>query len=251
MKQVPFQYSLESNPVLAASEIRSFQIRTQADSFFVVRSIIGSVGQNTKIMIQDDASGRSWCSDPNGVRDTILLGTAQRPYWLTEPIVIPPVSSINVTLTNLSAVATDLVQIAFDGFKSFDLANQPLPEQKTGAGGQRKRWFQYVVNKVLGAGNRETETIKIQADSFFVAQEVLAASTGNFRVKITDSGSGRNWSDGFIRRDNYFGTAQYPKRLQPPTRINPSATVQFEFEDLSGNSNTIQAVLSGYKTFVN
>ena len=251
MKQVPFQYSVEAVPVLAAGERRSLNIKTQADSYFVCRSIIGTYQRNTKVSVSDDASGRNWCSDPDGVREGSLLGTAQRPYWLTEPVVVPPTSTLILQLINLDPALTNAVQVVFDGYKHFDLTKPPLPEQASGAGGQRRRWFQYVLNKTLDANNRETDQIKIQADSFFVAQEILAVSTGRFKVKVQDSGSGRTWSDTFIHDPNYFGTAQYPKRLQPPTRLNPTSTVQIELEDESGATNDVQLVLSGYKQFVN
>jgi hypothetical protein len=251
VKQVPFQYSVEAVPVLNPGERRSLNIKTQADSYFVCRSIIGSYQRAAKVSISDDASGRAWSSDPDGVREASILGTAQRPYWMTEPVVVPPTSTLILQLINLDPVNTNAVQVVFDGYKHFDLTKPPLPEQASGAGGQRRRWFQYVLNKSLAASNRETDQIKIQADSFFVAQEIVATSTGLFKIKVQDSGSGRNWTDTFIHDPNYVGTAQYPKRLQPPTKLNPTSTVQVELEDESGFSNDVQIVLTGYKQFVN
>lgn len=256
-KQVPFDYSAETTPALAASERRTLTIRTQADSYFVVTALAGlstlagGAAGDCNVLIGDDTIGAIWCNDAaNGVRLNNILGTAQRPAWLTEKVVLNPNTTLTVTLTNLSAILANTVQVVFKGYKCLDTSEEPLPEQKTGAGGRRKRWFQYVSNRTLLASNRDTNQIRIQADSFFMAQQIASVQTGIWRGRLEDSGSGRRWQDNLIRNANLAGTATFPTWFRPPYTVNPAATLQVEFEDLSVAGNTIQVVLNGYKQFL-
>jgi hypothetical protein len=247
MKQVSFQYSATADPDLAIGEIRQLRIPTQADSYFVVRGLIGSFGGSLTLQFSDDGTGMNWSSD--AVRENNTLGTAQLPLVTLEPIVIPPTSTILIRAQNLAGVANP-VQLVLDGYKHYDLGNPPIPQQLVQPSGRRKRWFQYIVDKQLAAFNRDTAQVKIQADSTFTWQEIVVVSTGAFRVKVTDSGSGRIYMDAFIRNVNWAGTAQFPKLLRPAVQLAPASTVQYELEDLSGAANTIQVAMIGYKTFL-
>ena len=67
-KQVPFDYSVETTPALAASERRTLTIRTQADSYFVVTALVGlstlagGAAGDCNVLIGDDTIGAIWCS---------------------------------------------------------------------------------------------------------------------------------------------------------------------------------------------
>jgi hypothetical protein len=180
-KQVPFSYSVETTPDLAGNERRQVSIRTQADSWFIVKSLVGisnvvlPIGSFARgsfnVLISDEGSGRNWAS--SAVNQNNVVGTVLFPHVLREPIVLAPNTLITLDLTNLLPVA-NAVQIVMDGFKHFDLAHPPMPEQVVPPANRRKRWFQYIVDKTVAANNRDTAQLKIQSDSWFYAQEVTA-----------------------------------------------------------------------------
>jgi hypothetical protein len=68
-------------------------------------------------------------------------------------------------------------------------------------------------------------------------------------VRLSDTGSGRQWSDALLRNGNYTGVAQLPHYLIPAAVLEPNATIQLELEDLSGVPNTVQLAIAGYKVF--
>jgi len=213
-------------------------IKTQADSIFVVQTLMAMSDGRFSARFTDDGAGASWSNDL--VSDPNLFGTAQRPNILIQPIIIYPTSKVVVNLYNLIAGAND-VEIVLGGYKVFKTAerNNVRVDQ----------WFQYVGTKTLLASNMDTLAIQLQADSHFEVQKMLAYSTGTFLAKISDSGLGKAWGDRAIMNVNQFGTAQYPRVLPFPKLLRPNSVVQIELTDTSIAGNDIEIVLEGIKKY--
>lgn len=93
-------------------------------------------------------------------------------------------------------------------------------------------------------------TLAVQNDSDFVADRIIASSTGLYSVYLTDDFSGRPMMPSQnvpINGENIAGTAQLPYWLPKPWLIKRTSTVSALFNDRSGAQNTIQFLLAGYK----
>jgi len=138
----PFIFSINylnaNSTQLAASSNRTGNFITQNDSAFVICKTayvatdtsnaaiasvqpFGSGASSTTftpitITINDSGSGRSYMDTPVPI-DTVF-GTAQLPFVWPIPKVVDPASSVQATLTNLSATAMN-VRLAFIGYKVF------------------------------------------------------------------------------------------------------------------------------------
>lgn len=93
-------------------------------------------------------------------------------------------------------------------------------------------------------------TLAVQNDSDFVADRIIASSTGLFSVYLQDDFSSRPLMPSQnvpINGENISGTAQLPYWLPKPWLIKRTSTVSALFNDRSGAPNTIQFILAGYK----
>lgn len=240
-----FLYSNEVQLAAVVGTPGQMEIKTQQDSIFVVQTMAAYSDGPFTARFLDDGTGTNWQNQP--IYNVNTFGVAQRPNILIQPIMVFPTSTILVDLVNLTAVVNN-IEIVLGGYKIFQAEERPT-------GKKHDLWFQYATRKLVQAGNADSMTIKLQADSWFEVQKVVAVgytaayAPANFSARISDSGLGKSWSDRFIRRDNQFGTAEYPRVVPFPKLIRPNSVVQVELRDLSGVPNTIEVVLEGVKKY--
>jgi len=224
-------------------------LNTHSDSYMVVTKLIAASAGTFKTQIQDTGSGII-LMDGSIDRDS-LYGVAQRPNYMKDPLILPPSSTTIFNLINGIAGA-NAFEIVMEGYKHYDLKNPPTPYGKppirpfTGT----IKWFQYSANLSLLALATGTVQTRIQNDANFVIRKYLATSTGNFKARMSDTGSQKDWMDGPVQKDNIFGTAQYPAVLSKPRTLRRNSTIQYEITDLSGAANVIQIVFEGAKVYV-
>lgn len=240
-----YDFLYSNSAVLAAGTpgaINQMEIKTNQDSFYVIQTLQAlAVGGNAySVRISDDGTGLLWQS--GRVNAANVFGTAQRPNILIWPIIVPPTSRIQLALADESG-AGDTVEVVCGGYRVY--ANQLLPKNSK----RIDQWFQYVESKAILANATDTFNIKLQADSYFQVQKIMAVSTGIFQARLSDTATGKTWSDRFIRNANQFGTAQRPRVLPMPKLLDPNTTVQCEVTDLSGSGNTVEIVLEGTKKY--
>jgi len=240
-----FLYSNEVVLAGAIGAVGQLEIRTQQDSVFVVQTVSAIATAPFTARFTDDGSGVSWQNQP--IYNVNTFGSVQRPNILIKPIMVFPTSKVLIDLVNLTAVA-NTVEIVLGGYKIFQPAERP-------SGNRVDLWFQYAARLNVLGGNADSMTIQLQADSWFEVQKVVAVgysaayAAADFSARISDSGLGKSWSDRFIRRDNQFGTAEYPRVVPFPKLMRPNSTVQIELRELSGAPNTIEVVLEGVKKY--
>jgi hypothetical protein len=120
----PFHYGLEFPiAVLLAATSVQLTINIQNDSDFVLKStelaVFSAAGVNVPdpdmmISFDDTGSGQNWQDVAQHVWN--IMGTAQRPYYWSEPRFIIGGTVINVLLNNREAAAM-LADITLSGFK--------------------------------------------------------------------------------------------------------------------------------------
>jgi hypothetical protein len=112
--------------------------------------------------------------------------------------------------------------------------------------------FWYPINAVLTANQAGAKAvIQIDNDADFQWRACIANSTGLFSVLLTNNFIKRPLMPTPINGENIAGTGQQPGFLAVPKRLARTSVIQAEFTDRSGNPNTIQFCLWGYKKFSN
>jgi hypothetical protein len=244
-----FRYPVADTIGAGIGAVLSKSLTTHSDSYFVVTKLIASAAGTFLTQIQDTGSGVILMDAP--IAQANLWGIAQRPNYLKDPLIIPPSSTVLLNLTNGIAGA-NAFQLVLEGYKHYDLKNPPQPLGKAPVRpfSGTEKWFMYSANiSLLGLAAGTVQT-RIQNDANFVIRKYLASSTGNFQVRLSDTGDQAEWMDGYVQRDNLFGTAQYPAVLTKPRTLRRNSTVQVEVADLSGAPNVIQIVFEGVKVYV-
>jgi hypothetical protein len=234
-----FLYS-QAFSIAAGNGTASISIKTLANNWFMLQTIQAVSTGLFRARMRDDGTGEIWQSD--FVTNVNFAGLARRPNILVVPTRIPPMSQIIIDLIDVSG-APNAGEIAFGGYL--------YPGEAQPTGQRVDRWFQYVGRKTIGAGQTDTITIPLQSDSSFEIHKMLASFPlvgGNFSARISDSDTGKAWSDRFINYNNAFGDAQYPKMLTTPKLLRPNVVLQAEVKNLGG-ATTFEICLEGAKRY--
>lgn len=111
-------------------------------------------------------------------------------------------------------------------------------------------WTRAAINSNAVAANDTVNTsIKITADSAFVATQVRGTSTGAYRVLPRIDSSDRVLANEAVHSNAYVGTAERPAYLPKPLLLPANTTISFDVTDLSGASNDIFFTLMGFKIY--
>lgn len=89
----------------------------RADVAGAAATISASIAPNATVLIQEQSSGRLWMNV--AVPVTSLFGTAQLPYFLPQPRLIPGNTTVSVTLYNYDAAVTNNVRLSFHGYRLY------------------------------------------------------------------------------------------------------------------------------------
>lgn len=128
-----------------------------------------------------------------------------------------------------------------------------------------KEFFAYAIEFAsIANGVSQTNSIKIEADSYFNLQKLTyfadiggAAQTQSSQVvplitvQITDTGSGRNLFNQAVSIPALFGTGPLPFILPTPKLFKPQSNVSIQIANIS-NSTTYRIALNliGQKIFM-
>jgi hypothetical protein len=84
------------------------------------------------------------------------------------------------------------------------------------------------------------------------AATILAAhESAPFLVNITDSGSGRQFSNVDTHIDNWFGSGEWPFMWSVPQVFDPNSNVTMRIQNLVATSYNVRCAFVGYKVFGN
>lgn len=113
----------------------------------------------------------------------------------------------------------------------------------------------YSLSNTLAGGNAIAanttvqNSIKISADSAFVALSVRGASTGDLSFFVRTDSSDRQLENIAVHSSNFMGTAQRPAPLHKPLLMPANTTLSFDLADLSGSTNQLFLTLAGFKIY--
>lgn len=92
-------------------------------------------------------------------------------------------------------------------------------------------------------------SIKISADSAFVANDVRGISTGDLLFFMRTDSSDRQLMNQPMHSSNYMGTAQRPAPLHKPLLMPANTTVTYDISNLTAAVNELWLSLNGFKIY--
>lgn len=245
-----FQYTVREVVALSARDTNGIT-KIQNDSDFLAQKIVGTeTSALYNIQILDTGTGRQFF-DAELRGPATVVGTAQRPSILLHPKLLYANSQLNWTLVDASA-AENTIEVVLEGIKLY----KTLPSAFTPRGViQLEKYmdvdtFSYSVTAVLGANASAVGAINIQGDSDFLITKITGRQTGTYRLRITDTACGWQFSDDFVDNANLVGTAQQPNVLLHPQLVLANSALLIDFLDTSAAGNTVEIVIEGVKLFL-
>ena len=161
---------------------------------------------------------------------------------------------MNLRMTSLGEYAGDaavqpkagnapIIQALFDIFGAYPQDNV-LPYQYSLTNNNSN-----LATPTIGANQTVQNSIKITADSAFVAMDIRGVSTGDLLFFYRMDSSDRQLMNIPVHSSNFMGTAQRPAPLRKPLLLPANTTISFDITDLSGASNQLWLTLSGFKVY--
>jgi len=256
-----FSYTLDLVFPLAGNAVNDFELRFDADSFFVLEAL-SAVRTGPFVVTFRDQLGNTFMNLP--IQDSILFGNAQLPRKLLTKQVFEPMQSLFFTAIDggTAAAYPHRVQLKLKGYKHLDLGRPPkisTIDPMTGAELARPELFYvFALNTAPALAPSEGPKpfpIQVTNGYTFIAHSIDAFSsvggTGgldDFEALISDTGSKRDWSRNFVRRDNLFGTAIFPGWFYQRKIIPGNTVLTVQLTNRSAAlPNTIQVAIVGGK----
>ncbi len=101
----------------------------------------------------------------------------------------------------------------------------------------------------LVANSTGQNSIKISADSAFIACSICGASTGDFTALLRQDASDRQLMNQQIHSSALMGTAERPGYFNKPLLLPANTTISIDYTDLSGATNEVYFSLVGFKVY--
>ncbi len=103
-------------------------------------------------------------------------------------------------------------------------------------------------NQLAANGNGQN-SIKISADSAFIACSIRGASNGDFTAFIRQDASDRQLMNEQVHSSALMGTAERPGFFDKPMLLPANTTLSMDYTDLSGATNQIYLAFVGFKVY--
>jgi len=254
-----FSYTLDLVFPLAGNTVTDVELRFDADSFFVLEAL-SAVRTGPFVVTFRDQLGNTFMNLP--IQDSILFGNAQLPRKLLTKQVFEPMQSLFFTAIDggTAAAYPHRVQLKLKGYKHLDLGRPPkisTIDPMTGAEMARPELFYtFAANAALLASEGPKPfPIQITNGYTFIVHSIdayssLGAAGGldDFDSLVSDTGSKRDWSRNFVRRDNICGTAIFPGWLYQRKMVPGNTVLTVQLTNRSAIlPNAIQFALVGGK----
>jgi len=106
-------------------------------------------------------------------------------------------------------------------------------------------------NGAIAANSTIQQSIKISADSAFVACSVRGASLGDYLAFARMDSSDRQIMNAGepVINTAFVGTAQRPAPLHKPLLLPANTTISFDITDISGAQNDVYFTFAGFKVY--
>jgi hypothetical protein len=191
----------------------------------------------------------------NPVHGDLCSGMGGLPLVLPETMFFIAGRFVQVEVTNLSTTLTNSVRLALVGRKFNSEMKPEVRERRSGflsSRPTRSFWLTLDRTKAQIAANSTNQEffLTMPSGSHFVAESIMAESTGIFEFAMFDAQSGRaltygNSGTGFIDSRMLTGPGGLPSKTFGSPILQPRRAIRVLFNDLSGATNNIYFTLLG------
>jgi len=101
----------------------------------------------------------------------------------------------------------------------------------------------------ISANGTVFNSIRISADSAFIAVSIRGTSDGDFTCFMKQDASDRQLMNMAVNSNALMGTAERPGYLHKPLLLPANTTISFEVTDISGQTNQLWFTLAGFKVY--
>jgi hypothetical protein len=106
-----------------------------------------------------------------------------------------------------------------------------------------------LTNDAIAANTTILNSIRISADSAFIACSARGTSDGDYTIFMRQDASDRQLMNIAVNSNAFTGTAERPGYFHKPLLLAASTTVSFDVTDLSGQTNQVWFTLAGFKVY--
>lgn len=212
------------------------------------------------VKMRESGEGRDFME--NFVHIRTLAGTAQLPFMLREPLIIPSLHNIHINLKKLSAGDAKI--------RMYSVGSQYYPwspalMNKASEGEvlrvdikkllTRRRYVIPIWLTVkegeytLSASATDTQFIKIGDDGPVQIFGWSAVSTGAFSLEIRDAQKNQTLMNGQINSTNGIGNNLYPTTLATPFLVPGGMRLRLTFRNDTAAPNTVYFTMFGRKIY--
>ncbi len=114
-------------------------------------------------------------------------------------------------------------------------------------------WYSFqnttLQNNAIAANAVIQNSIRISADSAFIACAAQGTSDGDYTIFMRQDASDRQLMNIAVNSNAFTGTAERPGFFHKPLLLAASTTVSFDVTDLSGSTNQVWFTLAGFKVY--
>lgn len=198
-----------------------------------------ATADNYLVSLLDNRKSLELCNQP--IHSRCLFGINGRPLSLPFPIYLDLNQTLFLTINDLSG-APNIIRFSFQEEKVY---NKDFPHTII----EKNYTYFYTTDKSMNLPAGTTEIIgyiKFKGDADFILKRIFSYSTGIYKFKVTDTGTGKAWQNGWIH-SSMLGNAQYFKDFKAQI-IERQSKLRIQFINLSGAPNSVYFTLVGINT---
>jgi|SRR3990167_2821066 len=243
-----FRIYVLNHTSLGANSLVEKSVQIDSGSDFIVQAITGTgTSRAFNVRFRDSFQG-PW--NDKRIDSRLIVGTADNPYILPSPRVLPANSQLYYDFEDTSGSA-NTIQVCLLGYEIYQRPVFTIPDIKT------RKFRTYTIDAVRTASQRLKENIKIDPTGHFLLRAIVGKHTTGRTYKIVLSDSFfKNWSNEQVNNSNFIAAFVndnlggsdnndlLPFVLPTPRFLPSGTTLEFDIEgDASGD--TIQISLIG------
>jgi len=206
-----------------------------------------ATSQDYTLFIFDNEYQRYMSNRP--IHSRLIVGNGQRPFELPIPMLLHETQSLVVDLADLSGAPND-VRLAFEGQRYYFDARSLIDELSPAS--RMARPFFYTTDSGItigaGVGTEVVAYITFISDADFYLRRMLTYSTGAYKVRVSNVGTGFELMNGWIHSGMIGGNAEYYRDFEPQI-FQRKTQFKLRFQNLTGSSNTVYFALAGFNIY--
>lgn len=222
-------------------------------------SVDGTANADFSVRLLDESGMRWYMNNP--VHVLCMAGTAQTPFYLDEPLIMPAATKTSIYCRKIAGQSITTMRMVLHGLNYYP----PTPDPARIARWLARRRFVYpywlgvcdgslgfdVGGVSLAAGATAQVNVNIE-DGHFEAHKLMAWATYDFFVEIVEMRSLTTLWNGRISQTAGIGSANYPCEFDAPFLLPKGAQLRVTIQNGSANyANSVFLCMFGRNIIAN